>query len=160
MSLRNKHPGCPTFQRGIPDPGLIAKFSKIGDFRWWRWSDDHFAIRRQMLTLCSFDNTNGIEILTLMKLGFKSDWNLQNMCFTTSMTLCFWALIIGILVVITVTSYTIQDEGNACFDMVASMPGLQTFAGEHFILMNAHFILLWDIVTISFTHFSFTHIFV
>ena len=38
----------------------------------------------------------------------------------------------------TVTSYTIQEEGDACFDMASSMPGLQTLPGKHFIWMNAH----------------------
>ena len=37
-----------------------------------------------------------------------------------------------------VTRSSIQDEGNACFDMAASMPGLQTIAGKYYISINIH----------------------
>ena len=37
-----------------------------------------------------------------------------------------------------VTRSSIQDEGNACFDMAASMPGLQTIAGKYYILINTY----------------------
>ena len=37
-----------------------------------------------------------------------------------------------------VTRSSIQDEGNACFDMAASMPGLQSIAGKYYILINTH----------------------
>ena len=38
-----------------------------------------------------------------------------------------------------VTRSSIQDEGNACFDMAASMPGLQSIAGKYYISLNTHF---------------------
>ena len=41
------------------------------------------------------------------------------------------ATIIGLCATMIVTSYTIQDEGNACFDMAASIQGLQKVAGKH-----------------------------
>ena len=37
-----------------------------------------------------------------------------------------------------VTRSSIQDEGNACFDMAASMPGLQTITGKYYISINIH----------------------
>ena len=37
-----------------------------------------------------------------------------------------------------VTRSSIQDEGNACFDMAASMPGLQTITGMHYIPINTY----------------------
>ena len=37
-----------------------------------------------------------------------------------------------------VTRSSIQDEGNACFDMAASMPGLQSITGKYYILINTH----------------------
>ena len=36
------------------------------------------------------------------------------------------------------TRSSIQDEGNACFDMAASMPGLQSITGKYYILINTH----------------------
>lgn len=32
---------------------------------------------------------------------------------------------------------SIEDEGNACFDMAVAMPGLRTIAGENFIITVA-----------------------
>ena len=37
-----------------------------------------------------------------------------------------------------VTRSSIQDEGNACFDMAASMPGLQSITGKYYISLNTH----------------------
>ena len=34
-----------------------------------------------------------------------------------------------------ILSTTVQDEGNACFDMAAAMPGLKTVSGMHIIVM-------------------------
>ena len=38
----------------------------------------------------------------------------------------------------TVTRSSIQDEGNACFDMAASMPGLQSITGKYYISINTY----------------------
>ena len=37
------------------------------------------------------------------------------------------------------TRSSIQDEGNACFDMAASMPGLQSITGKYYISLNTRY---------------------
>ena len=37
------------------------------------------------------------------------------------------------------TRSSIQDEGHACFDMAASMPGLQSITGKYYISLNTHY---------------------
>ena len=43
---------------------------------------------------------------------------------------------------------SIQNEGDACFDMAAAMPGLQNFTGDYFLL---HFSFYSDEVFNYFT---------
>ena len=39
-------------------------------------------------------------------------------------------------------SLSIQEEGNACFDMAAAIPGLQSMSGNHLVSISEHIALL------------------
>ena len=42
-------------------------------------------------------------------------------------------------------SLSIQEEGNACFDMAAALPGLQSISGNHVVSISRYIglLILW-----------------
>ena len=48
---------------------------------------------------------------------------------------CF-AFVLALTIANVASNSSIQDEGNACFDMAAAVPGLQNLTGNHLVSVN------------------------